>query len=347
MQGNKLEKLKKELVSIDFKDFDSNIINNNFLEYLSNQTIDFADFFHQKDETLIELVHKKKSTIEKLKNEHSCIRCLIVNNNNRYEDGDFLQDYANDLRHDLKLRYELNSNDINELNIILDKINSIYEDAQTLNNNFWLDFNSKQKGNISLDYRFNIEEWNAFLKHFGLKKTKKGVGGVRTYRATTIVNFKTDDGLISYATRDFLSDIKDLFYYRKSVLERIIKEVVNIEPKIVGSIQNAEYSGEVYFSKSIAIACEIMKNHRRDLNDISKGFNSNDESKRKQLENLIKDIFKISEITESRIYRDFKDSFNLKKNCKGNKHKNQVIELVGRTNNTKAIEETNKFYENK
>ncbi len=347
MQGNKLEKLKKELVSIDFKDFDSNIINNNFLEYLSNQTIDFADFFHQKDETLIELVHKKKSTIEKLKNEHSYIKCLIVNNSNRYENGDFLRDYANNLRLDLKLRYELNSNDINELNIILDKINSIYEDAQTLNNNFWLDFNSKQKGNISLDYRFNIEEWNTFLKHFEFKKTKKEVGGVRTYRATTIVNFKTDDGLISYATRDFLSDIKDLFYYRKSVLERIIKEVANIEPKIVGNVQNIEYSDKKYYSKSIAIACEIMKNHRRDLNDISKSFNPKDESKKIQLEKLIKDIFKISEITESRIYRDFKESFQLKKNYKGTTHRTQVIELIGRTENTKAIEEANKFYETK
>lgn len=238
--------------------------------------------------------------------------------------------------------------DLNNVILSLMKLSNKFAiDHQTLGGTWITNPDNIEKKEAKYRNKFKIADLWSILEaeHFELKN-----GGLMQPKYDCVnPYFENNQGEKVYVTVDFLSDFQSVFQRRRETLDNIIKRLefkFNIEPKIVVNFQNKEYSDKKYQGIAIALACNMMNPFQSEFDNISKGFNHKDENKKKQLENLITDTFKISEIPK-RVYTHYFNSTNKYISEKKSRYKNQVIELVNRTNNTKAIQETNKFYETK
>ena len=226
-------------------------------------------------------------------------------------------------------------------------------DHEALGGTWITNLDNIEKKEAKYRNKFKIADLWSILEaeHFELKN-----GGLMQPKYNYVnPYFENKQGEKVFVTVDFLSDFQLVFRRRRDTLDNIIRRLEfkfktsilkDIEPKIVGNIQNTEYSDKKYYGIAIVLACNMMNPFQSEFDNISKGFNHKDENKKKQLENLITDTFKISKIPK-RVYTHYFNSTNKYISEKKRRYKNQVIELIKRTNNTKAIEETYKFYETK
>jgi hypothetical protein len=241
MQDSSINDFEKELLSLTCTDLKLNIRNGHIkkdFNWVISQTKAFAHW------TDIQPIFGKGYDIYKKQRDDfnnglsvEYFKVVTIGERHRYNDSSFLNTYGNQLRDNLMITYDINLNDLNRINLLYKRIEKVYNEAVRLkecfdnSRNYFLE---NKDNNIVYLMAFEsvppssptLADWNNFEKVFLKKEVHTRGEAIYTVWGNDMVSeLRTANNEVSYFTKDFFDDLTELFFYRKEVLELIIKEL--------------------------------------------------------------------------------------------------------------------------
>ena len=237
MQVNEIKELEKELLSLTYADLSLNIRNGHLRKDFSWLVLNVNAFAHWEGITWGSVGHDiYRQELNSFDNgiDVQFFRVVKIGDKHRYNDRDFISIYANQLRYDLMLRYDINIDDLRKIKTLHGHISKVHGEAVRLKEMYencreYIIENKEQRIENGFDFlntKPSLDDWYNFESSCLKKDVPTEGSGIRTsFGNDSVFKFSLGNGKVSYFNKNFFDDLMELFFCRKRVLELIIESL--------------------------------------------------------------------------------------------------------------------------